>query len=328
LEATLLHDFDKYADIVSSYLAENAKDPPFAFESKQLSKWMADSFGAPLLPAKNETLGVSLAKQKVAALFFDRIWSVPFIEDPAPLEIAARTASGHEFFPAIVASVQIWSNQSPEHFIEFWLNSGGPRFGYGIDSYAPARSLSEVFLSEHGIHAVPIYDDDDAMSMEYQPGNSGALVAAVQSVVIADNSSLTWPQILELRADAEAKVKLRRMRNWCDKVLMGQSQAQVEDSIATKLYDYEWAIRKHGLKTVSGAISQMLSDPLTMTTAAAATGALALGGAGIFSALGGGGLLVGKALVSLWEKKIDLEDIRRGPGAEIAFVHEIKKLSK
>ena len=60
-------------------------------------------------------------------------------------------------------------------------------------------------------------------------------------------------------------------------------------------------------------------------TVAATAGGLLLAGQEFFAALAGAGILVGRAAVSITDKLVDLRDSERGPNAEVAFVHDIKR---
>ncbi len=122
------------------------------------------------------------------------------------------------------------------------------------------------------------------------------------------------------------------MRNWLDTEMVGKSISYVSDAIATRLDGYEWALKKHGIETVTGAVSDLL-DYRFLASAGSVVGGLLAGGlwAGAGTGLAelvGAGIVIGKAAVSVVNKRVDLADRKRGEGSEVAFVHELKKLTK
>jgi hypothetical protein len=130
--------------------------------------------------------------------------------------------------------------------------------------------------------------------------------------------------VIEFRRDSEAKKKLRRFRHWLDRDLVGKSVQYVADEIAGRLEDYEWALEKHGIQTVTGTLSDLL-DPKVLGGGLVALvgGAAAVGE--FWGAVAATGVLAGKATLSCASRLIDLHDAGRGPNAEVAFVHELKK---
>ena len=163
--------------------------------------------------------------------------------------------------------------------------------------------------------------------MEYKPGSDSALVAAISDLEIIDETKLTWSQVREVRKDKNSKTKLRKMRNWIDTEFSGKSVREVSDGISVRLEDYNWSIKKHGIETVTGTISELLDPKLLSATTVAATG-LSLAAGEFWAGVGAAGILVTRAAVSVTQKLIDLKDRKRGQGSEVAFVHEIAKLAK
>jgi len=286
-------------------------------------------FGKPALPSPGETVAVAWNTPKTASLFFDRVWSVPIIENSAPDPIRVYGGTDVEFWPGVV----VLAFQEKPHLIN-------PIVGkyvtgdlttlerkLGADLYAhSARTISAALFEAHGINSIPMYRSSESRNLEYKSGNSETMIAAIDGAQVVDESRLAWEQVIEFRKDTEARLKLRRMRLWLDSNFADKPIAFVSDSIATKLEDYEWALKKHGMSTVVGTFSELVDTKL-LTSAAVATAGLAAGGAGLWAALGGVGIIAGKAVASVTKKMIDLGDIRRGPNSEIAFVHELRKLS-
>ena len=125
-------------------------------------------------------------------------------------------------------------------------------------------------------------------------------------------------------SDVEAKLKLRRLRHWADLSIRNKSISFISDEISLRLEDHDWALKKHGIKTLTGTLSDLL-DPKVLIAAGAAAGSLTLAGADFWAAVGAAGILVGRAALSVTTMLMDRAELRRN---EIAVIHEIKSLGK
>ncbi len=296
--------------------------------------------GEPILPQHGETIAASasVADYKIAALFFDRVWSFPgagSIPDDVVVYGATATEATSRVLSALLRAdddIEPDDVAVVKRTSEFLRNAINDRLG-SLDLGPTWNSLSSVarigriLYLEKGLQITPIYDSGAARDVEYLPGETQAIVAAVSDLKVVDPRSLSWEQVQEFRKDNTAKIKLRRMRRWLDVDMKGSSVAQLTDAIASRLDDYEWSIRKHGLQTLTGTMSELL-DPKLLSATSATMAGLAYSEGAIWAALGGAGIMVGRAAVSLVEKMVDLKDRKRDQGAEVAFVHEIKKLAK
>ena len=107
--------------------------------------------------------------------------------------------------------------------------------------------------------------------------------------------------------------------------MTGKPISFVSDAIATKLYDYEWAIKKHGIKDHhwNNFCNWLTRNYWVRLPPQPAD--CCWQDREFFAALAGAGILVGRAAVSITDKLVDLRDSERGPNAEVAFVHDIKR---
>lgn len=153
------------------------------------------------------------------------------------------------------------------------------------------------------------------------------ILAGVKDIGIVDEGKLVWAQVEEFRKDSNARRKYRRMIHWLDSEMVGKSADFVADRIAIKLEDYEWALKKHGIKTITGCFSRIL-DPRFIAASSAAVAGLALAGDQFLAAIGGLGLLAGKTAISITKTALDIIDRRRGKDSEVAFVYDMKKKLK
>ena len=131
---------------------------------------------------------------KTAALFFDRVWSMPDIESRPPTEILAYGGT----------PLEIWAisllNLAPDLPLQFvaHLAPGNPLTPQVLLPGVPDVATRAIALSlqeTRGIAAVPVYDDVAVRAQEYKPGKQEVLVAALANLGIPHEASLTWEQI-------------------------------------------------------------------------------------------------------------------------------------
>jgi len=292
----------------------------------ELSRIIEKRFGAANLPRSGETVAVTLDKPKTGALFFDRVWYAPGMSGGPPDEVTVFGATDVEVWPLVVTLAL----QPPSP-----LSWARVERVFGTDTIiselwaqkAPAaKNISDSLFLAHRFKAVPMYESADACARDYHLGDTEVIVATIEKLGLVDEARLDWQQVLDFRNDQQARVKLRRMRHWLDSELEGRPISYVADALATRLDDYEWAPKKHGIETVTGSLSDLL-DIRFLPAASAATAGLAVGGGPFWAAVGAASLAIGKVALSLTARLVDLRDRTRGNGSEVAFVHELKKLS-
>jgi len=201
---------------------------------------------------------------------------------------------------------------APGHFPEDPLNSER-----GL------RTLTEVLQQVHGLGATPVYASQQQRDREFQPGDRVAIVLTLSQLAVVDEDALDWQQVLDFRADEEARRKYRRFLDWLNKEMPGKSQPFIEDEIAGRLKDYTWALKKHGIKTMLGIVQEAL-DGEFLVGIGAVTSPLVLAGHPTLGFLTGVGLVIGRVAVSLCQKLLDVADAECGPNRQISWVYEVK----
>lgn len=186
---------------------------------------------------------------------------------------------------------------------------------------AKVRSTANLYVKQ-GYRIAFLYDQSYGEILE--AGNTTAYRAALKGLDIIDEKSLTLELVNEFRSDPDARRKYRALHRWLNDGLDASSVTEAADILHLKLDDYQWAIKKHGLKTVTGALQSILDSRHLAAIA---------GGAGIGAMMAGpvwgavtGGLLVG-ANVATWiaDQAIELEDVYRGSDSEIAIIYDARK---
>ena len=94
--------------------------------------------------------------------------------------------------------------------------------------------------------------------------------------------------------------------------------------LGKKLDDYEWAIRKHGLKTTMAALAHIL-DPKAVTAVAADAGAAGSLARPVGAAIAGGLVLSSRVVTWLVDRRIALQDVKQGKDSEVAIIYEARK---
>lgn len=284
------------------------------------------TFGPPILPEPNESIGIApIGARKTAALFFDRIWAGPLPEMNIPKHMLVYGATDVELWPTILQCVEdVISDEEAANIIN--ADSLVVEQFVGAErmyAAAIATSLSKA----HKVAATPIYLNKQMCDEEFVPGNSPAVLAAIHGVGVINEARLDWQQVIELRHDHQAASDIRRLRHWLDSEMAGRTISFVSDEIAVRLENYEQALRKHGIETLHGTLSDLLDEKFLIGVSAA-VGSAGVTGGGLWAALAGGGLTVGRVVLSISKRMIELRDRSNNQGAEVAFVHELKELTK
>ncbi len=189
------------------------------------------------------------------------------------------------------------------------------------------QSNTKAVISSYahcGITMVPCYEKLDLFNDEYPSGPTLVYQAALANLPVVDEKEVSWEQILRFRDDSEAARKYRALRTWLDQSVRANSVQEATDIIGKKLDDYEWAIKKHSLLTIKSALSQVLELNKAGATLAMAGAAGVVGGP-IWSAIAAGLVVTSQVALSLIERKIELEDIKRGEHAEVALIYDARK---
>lgn len=175
-----------------------------------------------------------------------------------------------------------------------------------------------------GAKVIPVFATAAEQAHTFKTGNRKVIVGTLANIRIVDERRASFSQILEFRRDVEAARKYRRMLRWLDLEMVGKSGAELADVIAQKLDDYEWSLRKHGIKTVTGVVSETLDGKYLLGTSGIAAG-LAATGHPALGAIAGAGLAVGRLIVKAVGGLVDWKDAERGLNSEIAWVYEAKR---
>lgn len=284
-----------------------------------MRKW---KFGRDRAPGEGETCTITdIRVAKPAAVLFDKIW-VGTRTRPEELDVF------HEVPEELTFDIQEISWECFELFkqrIPDFLDEVSRSYPSFTDTIIHNSKLAIVeAYAGHGIQVIPTYPSSAAFARDFLEGQAIAYQAALNNLPLISNEDVTWDQILEFRRDKKALRKYRSLRFWLQYSLEAESVGQATDLIAERIDDYEWAIKKHGLKTVTGALSYVLNLK-SVSSIATGAGLAALVGGSIWSAMTAGLMISAKLGVWIINKCIDREAIKREEYSDIALLYEARQ---
>ena len=290
-------------------------------------------YGVRPLPTRREKLGVTTPNQwKRAALIFDRIW-IPssididhgkigqggrtYIMQPHRAEIPPElTFGGTNLDHDITSASSVVAYRRRDGALEV---TGDENEQYRI--YDVALRIVAVSYTIHGVPVTPLYPSERLMRSQIFDGPAIAYQAALEHIPLIDDSSVTWPEIIEFRKDKDAARKVRRLGLWLVDGLKCDSVAHASDVIAARIEDYKWALQKHGLKTVTGAASYIAAG-------GGATAVLNALSQPIWESIAVGLTFTAATCAWVAERLIDHEDAVRGANSEVAILYDAQRKFK
>ncbi len=308
----------------------DAKNAPLICGVRQVN--MSKTFTKDRPPKPGELCAVApIGMLKIASLLFDKVYiathDTPQKEDNPVYEVPEEVTFGLEIIRE-GSSNRIWKRFESiydDRLKHFDINDLENNQEFRNISIACAsKSIAEECI-EHGIRATPIYPSEIAFSGDFPSGENMAYQAAINNLPLVTDDSLAWDEILEFRKDQEAIRKFREFRLWLSDGFKAKTLNQAQYLIAKRLEDYEWAIKKHGLKSTTGVISQILN---LKSISALSAGTLVSGifGGPIWSTITAGMLVGANICVWIAERKIEREELSREEFADVAVLYEVKQL--
>lgn len=304
-----------------------------------------------ILPNKNETLVVPSINPKSAALVYDRVWLLP--HDPehiscpkefilyggTPIELAMdyllpnMREDKHgcercklEFIKKIMVEPQLvkrfkrFSGYDPHNVDNTVVKS---YFEYLVTiadivgDYA-SLNIARELSNKYNLAVNAMYCSAKSEKLLYSEGKYEFITMTLSNLKIVSEKDLTWEQVREFRKDINARKNFKRLLlHWLDSEMIGKSANFIQDELAIRLQKYEAALKKHGLKTIAGAVKGVF-DYKTMIGAsiAAQTGFL-----DTFA-----GAMTGLAILSARAATAMLN--REEVNSEVTWIYELKKAQK
>lgn len=256
---------------------------------------------------------VSFDKPRTAALIADRAWSTSFENDrefafglSVPIDVRFRT---------LLAVYNLFDTAPGLPAGE----AAGRAFMAII-----VRGIAEAYGEKTGTVVAPLYASSTNRDAEYQPGDQAVIVAIVDNLGIVDEDKLTWEQVSEFRRDKDARVAFRRFIHWLDAEMVGRPASYIADEVSERLERYEWSLRKHGIERIIGALTTTLDAQNLLGASSVGVAVQMISNSPLWSMCAGGGLLVGRAVLSLTTALIERNELKLAQ-REISYVAEVKR---
>jgi len=284
-------------------------------------------------PRETDSIAVTAHRVKTAALLFDRVVSFPPTACPAPVAFDpfvpaddSPDTPGVEIRLTIdgpVISVETQDIGSHDRERPY---SGKDVAGALQSAMDPVlRVAADEIRTKLGLRAFPVYSTHRSYEAEYKRGDYGVLVATLANLEIVKEERLVWDQIIEFRADHDARTKYRRMIHWLDEKMLGKSQSFVQDDLEYRLADYRRVLKKHGMDSAFGSLTAVI-DEKVLAAGATMVGALSyLQIDPVIAALSSGGILLSNVVAKLAKNACDYRAAKEEKGKEIAYVLEMKR---
>ncbi len=188
---------------------------------------------------------------------------------------------------------------------------------YGRTTKHRNKAINDIvkLYNEKNIKLIPIYLNPTEYDEVSAPQTSG-LEICIDFIPVILDAELTWEQVLEFRKDKKAREKLIRLRRWFSIDLLSKNGEEIKSILGKRLDDYEWALKKHGIQTVIGGLTSILSF------IAAPTAFQLLTQSPLASALSGVAIGSG-AIAWITNKTIERMETHRD---EVAYIYEVRKL--
>lgn len=273
----------------------------------------------PLEP--HERAIVTLTEPKSAALFADRVWSVGRPPEDANLTFGWEVAYDVRWRALFDLGYMESEADGTVHEIENASTAASPKFMTWLGRVS--RELAANYRIR-GANVSPLYDSAAARDAEYKPGDHAVLLAIADGVMVVDEDALAWDQVRQFRQDAGARASYRRFLHWLDREMVGKSTAFVADEISMRQDRYIWALRKHGIETVIGALERAISPGMLVSASAAGAAVQFVMNQPLWSLLAAGGLALGSGAISLAKVALSREDIKHA-NEDISYVQAIKR---
>ncbi len=269
--------------------------------------------------------------RKKAALLFDKVFT-PWAQENGETDIPEEYRFYDKKYDfAIQQSILEVSGFLDWHQIErFFTPSTSPCIGY------PKESMYELYrwitarvcgLPEHGgIFLVPIYSTNKELEKDIpmSVGDGVFLKAAYENLTVVDEEGLEWEQVSQFKSDEVASKRYRDFRLWIRELNNVSSFNHARDLLSQRLEDYEWAIKKHGLSTILGALSTIVSSQSLVKSGSVGI-SVSLVSQPLIGMLSAGLILTSDVLIKAAKYKLEKEDIQR-KNREVALVYEAKKI--
>lgn len=231
-----------------------------------------------------ENIATGIVKPKTTALFFDKLWIPDGYENydincNIPKEIRFRInkqLSTNNKYKLRTNSFLIEPLQFIEKDIygvdkikklENFKEYKGRRF---FSSKSRNSGLSKVVFTlkkYYNIDITPIYLNPTQFDIDFNDKKTRInnienpiVIICTEQIPFILEEKLEWKQVLEFRYDKKSVAKLLRFKNWVNIELLDCKREVIISKFELALDEYKNALKKHGIETIVGGFSTVLSS--------------------------------------------------------------------
>lgn len=190
------------------------------------------------------------------------------------------------------------------------------------------KGLVSEIHSELGRAVTPLFSVESVYRKAYHLGNREALVAKLDRIPFADESTLEWEQVLELRKDRMSRDEIRDFVHWIHADFLEKSTNEISCEINRRFDLFIKAMQKHGIKKKLSYV-ECAFDLRSKLTSAGLSGCLNEAGIdSLISSLVGISVVIGETSISISKKMIELNENKeqiRDQYAEVVCLARLRK---
>lgn len=201
-------------------------------------------------------------------------------------------------------------------------------FSYGQEGLKAALHSMPYVYQEQGAMPpfVPVYGSEAQFISELENRDRTVWRVLIDNLPVVDNDALSWEHVKAAREDPELVSRFRELRIWMRKLDPKATKQQISDDLEQRIVQYHWAMRKHGIKSITGALSLVANSPKLATVSSVVGGAFYFGGSSA-AALSALGILLGEGSLRITEFLVGREDVK-ATYPEVAFLHDLAEKAK
>lgn len=264
-----------------------------------------------------------LVKPKTTSVLFDKIVITDDLLDDKYEQLGYAYIPSEVLFPP-----RVNFHHDIGHFIldlgsckedigEKDLSRDFDKYKYSMHRNKRIQELIEVY-QRIGIHVVPIYFSQTEFERNIIGKNhkmkSPAVSICINNIPEIAEEKLDWEQVLEIRKDKESIEKIRRFRNWINVDLLDKSESEIRGILEKAIDDYKFSLKKHGIKTITGAISTVSAISVSYLNSVSKNDS--------FISLEAGLPIIAGIVVYTINSYIDMMETKRNP---VAIIYDIIK---
>lgn len=276
---------------------------------------------------------------KRACLLFDNV-IVHYLPDEfgwhhegKPIDIGQEM--NHRLRPQSKGYSKKQFDRSAQEFADFYKNSD--YWGSIVDKNIDQAKLNgvELGLMHSGerflrdcdyMDTCVIFDFEKDGNETVVESKSTIFTACLNSVEIVIEDQLDWTNLWEFRSDKESLRKYRKLHRWLDTSLKATSVTEAEDLIWENMERYSLALKKHGIKTLDGALKNIFSKETFVSTASGLV-LSALFEQEMAGFVVAGGFVSAKFALEIADYITERKQIGLGAHSDLAYIYELNRIA-